>query len=118
VGQRATAIRRAGEAALEQLAEDGAILVEVESELMRWAGAIGYLTIGLEAFVALAKVRAEHMDELGLDTQLVLSGLETFRADDYLDAQRLRGALRLDMARLLADVDVLALPTTAGGRSR
>jgi aspartyl-tRNA(Asn)/glutamyl-tRNA(Gln) amidotransferase subunit A len=55
------------------------------------------------------------MDELGLDVQLVLAGIQTFRPDDYLDAQRLRAALRSETAALLGDVDVLALPTTARG---
>jgi aspartyl-tRNA(Asn)/glutamyl-tRNA(Gln) amidotransferase subunit A len=109
------AIRRVTEAALQALEREGATLVEVRSKLMRRAGAIGCLTIGIEGFVALSRARAEHMDELGLDVQLVLAGLETFRPDDYLDAQRLRSALRQEMAALLADVDVLALPTTAHG---
>jgi aspartyl-tRNA(Asn)/glutamyl-tRNA(Gln) amidotransferase subunit A len=110
-----SAIRRAGQAALQALEREGASLVEVRSTLMRWAGAIGYVTIGMEGFVALSRVRAEHMDELGLDVQLVLAGMETFRPDDYLDAQRVRAALRRELATLLADVDVLALPTTAHG---
>lgn len=108
-------IRRAGEAALAALVRDGASLVEVRSPLMRWAAAIGFLTIGLEASVALSGVRGEHMDELGPDVQLLLAGLDTFRPDDYLDAQRLRASLRTEVAALLADVDVLALPTSAIG---
>lgn len=108
-------IQRVARDALDALAREGAIIVEVSSKLMAWATAIGYLTIGLEAAVSLASVREQHMSELGLDVQLVLAGMDTFRPDDYIDAQRLRQALRLDMARLLADVDVLALPTTASG---
>ncbi|HWA72222.1 MAG TPA: amidase [Polyangiaceae bacterium] len=109
------AIRRAGEAALQALSREGATLVEVRSPLMRWAGAIGYLTLGIEGFLALARVRKEHMDELGLDVQLVLAGIETFCPDDYLDAQRLRSSLRRELAELLRDVDVLALPSTGQG---
>jgi len=39
-------------------------------------------------------------------------GLGTFRPDDYVIAQRLRGELRREIAALLTDVDVLALPST------
>ncbi len=38
--------------------------------------------------------------------------LEGFTASEFLDAQRLRAALRLELARALCDVDVIALPTT------
>lgn len=108
-------IQRAGRAALDALVRAGATLVEVKSRLMPWAGAIGYLTIGLEGLIGLARIREEHMDELGSDVQLVLAGMDTFRPDDYLDAQRLRAALRAEVAQLLTDVDLLALPTTGRG---
>jgi aspartyl-tRNA(Asn)/glutamyl-tRNA(Gln) amidotransferase subunit A len=52
------------------------------------------------------------MDELGPDVQLLLATFEAFRPDDYIDAQRLRAALRRQTAELLADVDLIALPTT------
>ena len=45
--------------------------------------------------------------------QLLLAGLATFGADEYLDAQRLRETLRDQVADALREVDVLALPTTA-----
>lgn len=111
-------IARAAMAGLTALARDGAELLTVPTSLFRWAPAIGYLTLGLEGLVAMAEVREEHMDELGLDLQLVLAGLETFRSDDYVDAQRLRAALRVEARDLLADVDVLALPTAARGPIR
>lgn len=101
--------------ALDALEREGATLVRVRMKWARHAPAIGYLTIGLEAFSAMVDVRQEHMDELGLDMQLLLAAMETFRADDYLDAQRLRAELRREVAAVLADVDVLALPTTARG---
>lgn len=106
---------RPGREALAALERAGARLVEVHSRLARYAGPIGYLTVGIEGYVALARIRERHMDELGLDLQLVLSGLETFRPDDYVDAQRLRSALRRETADILRGVDVIALP--AVGRS-
>lgn len=105
------ALTRPARDALDALRRDGAELVTVRSRLAAHAAAIGYLTIGLEAFAALREVRT-HLDDLTMDLQLTLSGLETFRPDDYVIAQRLRGELRRETAALLADVDVLALPTT------
>src|SRR5690606_15694689 len=54
-----------------------------------------------------------HLQDLSLELQLTLLGLDTFRPDDYIVAQRLRGELRKETAALLTEVDVLALPTTA-----
>lgn len=106
-------VARPARAALAALEREGAVLTRVKLELARHAAAIGYLTIGVEAFAAMTEIRAAHMDELGQDMQLFLSGLETFRPDDYVDAQRVRSALRAELAALLRDVDVLALPATA-----
>ncbi len=102
-------------AALAELEKQGARLVSIRIPTAAHAAAIGYLTIGLEAFSALAEVRARNMDELGPDLQLSLTGMETFRPDDYLDAQRLRQGLRRDVQAILRDVDLIALPTTARG---
>ncbi len=101
--------------ALDALVREGASLVPVKLSLARHAAAIGYLTIGVEAFTAMSEIRARHMDELGQDMQLFLAGLETFRPDDYVDAQRVRSALRLELAEVLRQVDVIAMPATAVG---
>ena len=99
--------------ALDALEREGAVIQRVRVDLARHAAAIGYLTIGVEAFAAMGEIRAKHMDELGQDMQLFLAGLETFRPDDYVDAQRVRSALRAELAAVLREVDVLALPATA-----
>lgn len=102
-------------AALAELVAAGAELVAVRIPTASHAAAIGYLTLGIEAFAAMKDLRAEHMDAMGQDVQLVMSGLETFRPDDYVDGQRLRQGLRRDVAAVLRDVDLLALPSTARG---
>jgi len=99
--------------ALVELERAGATLEPVRIELARHAAAIGYLTIALEMLAVLREVKKSHLDELGLDMQLLVSTVEAYRADDYLDAQRLRGELRREVAEVLRSVDVLALPTTA-----
>ena len=99
--------------ALLMLERAGATLVPVRIPNAAHAAAIGYLTIGIEAFAAMSDLRQRHMDAMGPDVQLLLSGMETFRPDDYIDGQRLRQGLRRDVAELLRDVDLLALPSTA-----
>jgi Asp-tRNA(Asn)/Glu-tRNA(Gln) amidotransferase A subunit family amidase len=102
-----------GREALDALEREGAVLVGVKLRLARYAAPVGYLTIGVEAFAAMTEIRASQMDELGHDMQLFLAGLETFRVDDYVDAQRIRAAVRVELAGVLRTVDVLALPATA-----
>lgn len=106
-------IAAAGKQALQALEREGATLCSVTIPMADVAAAIGYLTIGIEVLATLGKDLAPHMSELGLDLQLLLAVLDTFRPDDYVDAQRLRGHLRHAVASLLAGVDVIALPTTA-----
>jgi Asp-tRNA(Asn)/Glu-tRNA(Gln) amidotransferase A subunit family amidase len=101
--------------ALRALEAAGAVLVPVHLARARHAGAIGYMTMGIEAFSALSELRAQHLDAMGVDLQLVLSGVESFRPDDYVDAQRLRQGLRRDVAEVLRDVDLIALPSVACG---
>jgi len=102
-----------GREALDALEREGAVLVGVKLRLGRYSAPIGYLTIGVEAFAAMAEIRAHHLDELGHDMQLFLAGLETFRPDDYVDAQRVRAAVRRELATALSNVDVIAMPATA-----
>jgi aspartyl-tRNA(Asn)/glutamyl-tRNA(Gln) amidotransferase subunit A len=111
-------IARLGRAALAELEKAGATLVPVRIPSAPHAAAIGYLTLGIEAFAALKDLGARHLGEMGLDVQLVLSGIEMFRPDDYVDGQRLRQGLRRDVAAALREVDLLALPSTAVGAPR
>lgn len=99
-------------AALDALVNAGAQVVSVDLPLAASAAAIGYLTIGLETLCILDAARRDHIDQMGLDLQMLLANLETFRPDDYLDAQRLRQTLREQVRHAFSDVDVLALPTT------
>lgn len=106
--------------ALRELERAGATLEKVTIPLARWAPAMGYLSIGLETYVALQPLREDIdlLDQLGLDVQMLLGVLSTFPVDDYLDAQRLRGRLRQQTRDALEDYDVLVLPTTARAAPR
>ena len=106
------ATRKAREA-LEALAKEGATLVSVSSRLAQHAPAIGYLTLAIEAVAALLEER-DHLDEMSPDVQLLVSVVTGFEADDYVLAQRLRGALRREAIGLFADIDLLALPSVGG----
>jgi aspartyl-tRNA(Asn)/glutamyl-tRNA(Gln) amidotransferase subunit A len=104
--------------ALVQLEKAGAELVPIRIAQAEHAAAIGYLTIGIEAFSAMTELRLRHMDAMGPDVQLFISGMETFRPDDYIDGQRLRQGLRRSVAKVLCDVDLLALPSVARSAPR
>ena len=107
--------QRACDDALRSLERDGAELVKVSLANAKHAPAIGYLTISIEAFVSLKAAMKDDWSSLGPDLQLLLRVMSTWQPGDYLDAQCLRAGLRRDVATLLRDVDVLALPTTMRG---
>ncbi len=106
------AVAAPGRGALVALEQAGATLVPMALSLARHAPAIGYLTIATEARAALRAVEGEHLADLGLDLRVLLSGVDGFVPDDYVDAQRLREHLREVLQAALTDVDVIALPTT------
>ncbi len=108
-----TQVARACRQALSALEREGAKLVPVSLAIATHAPAIGYLSIGLEAYVALLAQRRDAWDTLGPDLQLLCRVMSTFESGDYIDAQCLRAGLRRDVAALLREVDVLALPTAA-----
>jgi aspartyl-tRNA(Asn)/glutamyl-tRNA(Gln) amidotransferase subunit A len=101
--------------ALAALESEGATLVPLRFDFARYAAPVGYLTIAYEAFADLRAVIADHLDELGPDLQITMATVGTMNARDLSDALRLRSGLRLAVATLLRDVDVLALPTTMRG---
>ncbi len=101
--------------ALRTLEMEGAKLVPVTIPLAKHATAIGYLTIGLEAFTSLHEMRRTAWGDMGPDLQLLCRAMSTFSSDDYLDAQRLRAGLRREVAQALREVDALAMPTSVRG---
>lgn len=100
-------------AALAALEKEGAVLVPISGELVRYAAAIGYPTIGAEALSGLREARVYHADRIGDDLTVSLAVLSQLGGDAYVDAQCLRVTLRAELARILTGVDVIALPTTA-----
>jgi aspartyl-tRNA(Asn)/glutamyl-tRNA(Gln) amidotransferase subunit A len=108
----APALSRAGHEALRALEKEGATLVDVDLELARWAAPVGYLAIGMESF---ASHRALWAEQAAFNADLAISyaTLAEMSAAHYTHSQRVRSGLRVEVARAFADVDLLALPTTA-----
>ena len=111
-------VARAGQSAIDALIKEGARVVPVTTPLARYASAIGYVTIAVEARTILSKEWREHAAELTPDLQLTFSTLDALTAPELLDAQRLRAGLRRDIARCFETVDLLALPTTVATAAR
>jgi aspartyl-tRNA(Asn)/glutamyl-tRNA(Gln) amidotransferase subunit A len=99
--------------ALASLEERGARLVDVTVPLAPHAAQIGYLTIGAEGLAYGRADWEERRDSLSEDLRLALAALSGVTALEYLDAQRLRQGLRLEVAAALRIADVLAMPATA-----
>jgi Asp-tRNA(Asn)/Glu-tRNA(Gln) amidotransferase A subunit family amidase len=106
------ATARLGRRALQALEQAGAELVNIRMPMALHAPPIGYVTFGAEALAGLRVARTDHRALLGPDTQLLVAALGQSSPDDYLDAQRLRETLRTEVAEVLRQVDVIALPMT------
>jgi aspartyl-tRNA(Asn)/glutamyl-tRNA(Gln) amidotransferase subunit A len=105
-------VARAGRAALAALEKDGAELVRVDMPITAVSAQIGYLTIGCEVFAQNAAHWAERRHLFGDDLRLSFAVLAGIGAAEFLDAQRLRTALRHEARAVLGQVDLIALPTT------
>ncbi|MFO0659650.1 MAG: amidase [Polyangiaceae bacterium] len=101
--------------ALAALEKEGAILVRANISLARYAASVGYLIIGTEELTSTRDDRLRHFDQLGYDLQIGFTALSTFGSYDLGDALRLRTGLRAQVAKLLEEVDLIAMPTTATG---
>ena len=86
----------------------------MSAPLLRHAPAIGYLCISIETRAELREDWLEHADEMTSDLQITMAVVQELGAVEFAEALRLRTGLRRDAARMLAEVDILALPTTVG----
>lgn len=107
-----SSVAAACRAALTALEREGAELVKVSLPLAAVAAPIGYLTIGCECLAAHAHHWRERRELISDDLRLSFAVLSGISALDFLDAQHVRATLRLEAARVLSEVDVIALPTT------
>ncbi len=99
--------------ALNVLEQEGAELVEIDADIAAFAGPIGVVSIGGPAAADLAQYYAKQPESFGLDLRISVAALLEFSTVEYLDAQRLRTALRLEVQRHFERIDLLASPTLA-----
>jgi aspartyl-tRNA(Asn)/glutamyl-tRNA(Gln) amidotransferase subunit A len=105
-------VAREGRDALAALEKEGARLKSVSAPLFRHAPAIGYLCISIETRAELRQEWHDHADEMSPDLQITLAVVKELGAVEFAEALRLRSGLRREAARVLTEVDLLALPTT------
>jgi aspartyl-tRNA(Asn)/glutamyl-tRNA(Gln) amidotransferase subunit A len=107
------AVARAGQQALARLEADGARLEKIDVPILRHCPAAGAVIIGTETMGNALADLALHRDAMGDDLRLVFTITQGLSAHEFFLAQRVRSALRRDLAAVLAKVDVIALPTNA-----
>lgn len=106
------AVAQGGRQALAALEKEGAELVSISMPLAKVAAPMGYLTIGCEALACHRDDWENRRHLFGDDLRLSFAVLDGISASDFLDAQRLRTALRREAASVLSSVDLIAMPTT------
>ncbi|MFO0616862.1 MAG: amidase [Polyangiaceae bacterium] len=106
-------VARAGKRALAELERAGAVLVPTAMPIAKVAAPIGYFSIGCESLAATHDKADADRSKLSDDLRISYAVIAGISAAEYLDAQRLRTALRHEIAGVLRSVDVIALPTTA-----
>lgn len=107
-------IAKLGMAALDLLAKDGAILVDLDLPLAAVAPAVGAIVIASEAAANQADDMLANGDAYGDELTIVLKLMNQLSAQELLQAYRTRAALRRQVAAAFAtQVDVIALPTVA-----
>lgn len=99
--------------ALAGLESAGAELVEIDADIAAFAGPIGVVSIGGPAAADLATYYHAQPESFGLDLRISVAALLEFSTVEYLDAQRLRSGLRLEVQRHFERIDLLASPTLA-----
>lgn len=105
-------VARAGRDALRALEKDGARLKTISSPILRHAPAIGYLAISIETRADIREDWLEHADAMSPDLQISMAVVQELGAVEFAEALRLRAGLRNEAARILGEVDLIALPTT------
>ena len=98
-------------AAIEQLRELGATIVETEVPLAAQAKDANTITMVAEAFAYHRNDLVARWSDYGAHTRMTLARGALVTAADFSQAQRLRSAFRRCLAGVFADVDVLVTPT-------
>ncbi|MEZ4318630.1 MAG: amidase [Myxococcota bacterium] len=105
-------IASACDAALKALEKEGAVLVDVDFALLEVVNAVGPIVIAGESAANACDDLAAHRHETSDEVRLIYALMDNIAAQQHLRASRVRTQLRWDLAKALAGVDLLALPTT------
>ena len=106
-------VKASYEAALKNLEQLGAVLIEVDVPMMGAdIAALFVLAISEGATVHEQRLK-EHKDKFGADVIAALTAVEHFSPMDYIKALQRQAELTQQMSELLEYIDVLATPTMA-----
>ncbi len=106
------AIVSACRAAVDRLVAAGAEVVEVEIPELSLVRSTHLVSIVSEMAAAQILELSEDRSRYGLDTRLNMALAQALTAQDYVHSQRHRTRLEQHWASVLAEVDVIATPTT------
>lgn len=107
-----TDVQTRAEAALGVLRRLGAVVSDVEVPHAAETGSAASLILAVEAATLHEDSIRSHPEAYGIDLRTRLERGLFVPASDYVTAQRARGFLTRECRRVLADVDVLVMPTT------
>ncbi len=96
--------------AVRALEAEGARLVDVRIPHVDLAPAVGVAVIGVETMGCMTDELAAHRGAMGDELRLQLAMMSGLSAREHMLAVRTRATLRRRLARLLAGLDLLALP--------
>ncbi len=113
LAEAAAPIASACDAALAAFEREGAVLVDVEIPLARHAAAVGAIIIASEAVASLSDVLPRVQAQTGDEFRLVAALMQNVTAQQFLGCERTRRALRYQVAQVLMQVDLIALPASA-----
>lgn len=105
-------IAQVGMEALHALEKDGAELIEVDIPYGEFHEAVGIVTLGVEMIGIVSDIISQFSRQTGDDLKLILNLLSTINAREYMQACRTRAVLRVNVAKTMAGLDLLAMPTT------
>jgi aspartyl-tRNA(Asn)/glutamyl-tRNA(Gln) amidotransferase subunit A len=106
-------VAEAFEAALAELEGQGARLVDVTLPFYDQVLTANLVTFVADALAYHHRLLREQWDAYQRTTRMTFASGALFTSGDYVRAQKVRRAVRRDVARLFERVDVIASPTTA-----
>lgn len=101
------------EALLRDLVARGATLVEVSIPQLEAQRVAHIVTITSEMASQMMRYLPRHRGDFGLDVRVNLAVARSWRAQEYVAAQRIRTIARAVWASAFANVDAIVTPTTA-----